>query len=185
MSRADPVRECKEESPDSGRCRPPNRNDPTSRPAGATPPERAAILRIGSSLDLDTVLAQVVESARALTGARYGVIAVADPSGAPREFTLSGFTGDERRALLEWPDRHALFAHLRSLAGPLRVPDLIAHIHALGFSAFPVSAGAFQATPMRHGETYVGGFFLGGREGGFTEADEETLDSLRRRHLYS
>ena len=131
------------------------------------------------------MLAQVVESARALTGARYGVIAAADASGAPREFTVSGFSGDERRALLEWPDRHALFAHLRSLAGPLRVPDLAAHIRALGFSAFPVSAGAFQATPMRHGEDYVGGFFLGGREGGFTEADEETLDSLRRRHLYS
>ena len=55
------------------------------------------------------------------------------------------------------------------------MPDLAAHIHALGFSAFPVSAGAFQATPMRHGGDYVGGFFLGGREGGFTEADEETL----------
>ena len=94
---------------------------------------------------------------------------------ALREFTLSGFAEDERRALLEWPDRLALFAHLRSLEGPLRVPDLAAHIHALGFSAFPVSAGAFQATPMRHGETYVGGFFLGGREGGFTGADEETL----------
>ena len=148
---------------------------PDEPPAGATPPERAAILRIGSSLDVDTVLAQVVESARALTGARYGVIAAADASGAPREFTVSGFSEDERRALLEWPDRHALFAHLRTLAGPLRVPDLAAHIHALGFSAFPVSAGAFQATPMRHGEAYVGGFFLGGREGGFTGADEETL----------
>ena len=68
-----------------------------------------------------------------------------------------------------------LFAHLRSLAGPLRVPDLAAHIHALGFSAFPVSPGAFQATPMRHGGDYVGGFFLGGREGGFTDPDEETL----------
>ena len=110
-----------------------------------------------------------------MAAARYGVIAAADLSGAPREFTVSGFTGDERRALLEWPDRHALFAHLRSLAGPLRVPDLAAHIHALGFSAFPVSAGAFQATPMRHGGDYVGGFFLGGREGGFTDADEETL----------
>ena len=148
---------------------------PDEPPRGLDAALRAAILRIGSSLDVDTVLAQIVESARALTGARYGVIAAADPSGAPREFTLSGFAEYERRALLEWPDRHALFAHLRSLAGPLRVPDLAAHIHALGFSAFPVPAGAFQATPMRHGEAYVGGFFLGGREGGFTEADEETL----------
>ena len=158
---------------------------PDEPPGGRDVALRAAILRIGSSLDVDTVLEEIVESARALTGARYGVIAAADAGGAPREFTVSGFAEDERRALLEWPDRHALFAHLRALAGPLRVPDLAAHIAALGFSAFPVPAGAFQATPMRHGEDYVGGFFLGGREGGFTGADEETLDSLRRRHLYS
>ena len=61
------------------------------------------------------------------------------------------------------------------------MPDLAAHIGALGFSAFPVSAGAFQATPMRHGEDYVGGFFLGGREGGFTGADEETLGSRQNK----
>ena len=35
----------------------------------------AASLRVGASLDLDTVLHEVVESARALTGARYGAIA--------------------------------------------------------------------------------------------------------------
>ena len=34
----------------------------------------AAILRISASLDLATVLREVVDSARALTGARYGVI---------------------------------------------------------------------------------------------------------------
>ena len=34
----------------------------------------AAILRINTSLDLDTVLHEVVDSARGLTGARYGVI---------------------------------------------------------------------------------------------------------------
>ena len=46
----------------------------------------AAILRISASLDLDTVLGEVVDSARALTGARYGLIAAVDESG-PR---LSG-----------------------------------------------------------------------------------------------
>ena len=35
----------------------------------------AASLRIGSSLDLDTVLREIAESARALTGARYAAIA--------------------------------------------------------------------------------------------------------------
>ena len=34
----------------------------------------AAILRINASLDLDTVLDEVMESARALTGARWGAL---------------------------------------------------------------------------------------------------------------
>ena len=41
----------------------------------------AAVLRISASLDLDTVLREVVESARALTGARYGGITTIDKAG--------------------------------------------------------------------------------------------------------
>ena len=37
-----------------------------------------AILRINGSLDLGTVLQEVVDSARALTGARYGAITTID-----------------------------------------------------------------------------------------------------------
>ncbi len=40
----------------------------------------AASLRISSSLDLNTVLREVVESARELTGARYGAITILDDS---------------------------------------------------------------------------------------------------------
>ena len=46
----------------------------------------AAILRISATLDLDTVLAEVVASARGLTGARYGVIVTVDEAGAPQDF---------------------------------------------------------------------------------------------------
>ena len=41
-----------------------------------------AILRISAILDVDTVLQEVVDSARALTGARYGIITTVDESGA-------------------------------------------------------------------------------------------------------
>ena len=42
------------------------------RCARASPTLNAAILRINASLDLDTVLDEVLNSARALTGARWG-----------------------------------------------------------------------------------------------------------------
>ena len=41
----------------------------------------AAILRISASLDLGTVLREVVDSARPLTRARYGIIATIDEAG--------------------------------------------------------------------------------------------------------
>ena len=135
----------------------------------------AAILRIGASLDLDTVLKDVVESARELTGATYGVIATVDGLGRPRDFVTSGFTPGQHRAMEEWPDGPGLFEHLRDLAAPLRLPDLGAWIRSLGCSPFPVPCGTFQATPMRHRGAAAGGFFLGGKDGGFTDADEEVL----------
>ena len=45
----------------------------------------AAILRISASLDVNTVLHEVVDSARALTGARYGVITTIDDAEQPPE----------------------------------------------------------------------------------------------------
>ena len=135
----------------------------------------AAILRVGGSLDLDTVLRAVVDGARALTGARYGVITTVDDAGRPQDFVTSGFTPDEHRAMETWPDGLRVFGHLRELAAPLRLPDLDAWVRSLGCSPFPVPGGTFQATPMRHREKTAGGFFLGGKEAGFTDADEEVL----------
>ena len=63
-----------------------------------------AVLRIGASLDLDTVLREVVDAARALTGADCGAIATVDADGRPGDFVTSGLTEDEHRALETWPD---------------------------------------------------------------------------------
>ena len=136
---------------------------------------RAAVLRIGVRLDLDTVLREVVDGARALTGARYGGITTVDGDGQPRDFVTSGFSPDEHRAMETWPDGLRLFRHLRELPAPLRLPDLDAWTRSFGCSPFTVSSGAFQATPMRHRRPAAGGFFLGGKEGGFTDADEGML----------
>ena len=77
---------------------------------GGTPRERvsrlsAAILRIVASLDVDTVLREVVDSARALTGARNGVIDTVDEAGRPQDFVMSGLTPGEERRMAGWlPD---------------------------------------------------------------------------------
>ena len=137
----------------------------------------AAILRINASLDLDTVLAEVVASARSLTGARYGVIATVDEAGAPRDFVFSGFTPGEERELAAWPDSVRLFSHLRDLPGPLRLADLSGYVRSLGIAPARTFSRTFQTAPMRHRGADVGHFFLAEKANGeaFTDEDEEVL----------
>ena len=137
----------------------------------------AAILRISATLDLDTVLPEVVESARGLTGARYGVIATVDEAGVPADFFFSGFTPEEQQELFTWPDSGRLFEHLRELPGPLRLADLSGYVRSLGIAPARTFSRTFQGTPMRHRGADVGNFFLAEKADGeeFTDEDEEVL----------
>ena len=137
----------------------------------------AAILRINASLDLETVLREIVDSARALTGARYGLIVTVDDAGRPRDFVTTGLAPDVPPKMTEWSDGPRLFEHFRDLPEPLRVADLPSYVRELGFSPKLMVVNAMQCTPMRHRGSHVGNFFLGDKEGGseFTGADEEIL----------
>ena len=158
-----------------------NDRDPT-RPGSEAPGNRnsglsAAILRISASLDLATVLQEVVDSARALTGSRYGLITTLDEAGQVEKFVSSGFTPEEYRQLASWPDGPRLFDHLRDLEAPLRLRDLPAYVRRLGFSSDLMRSKTLQATPMRHRGEHIGNFFLAGKKGEreFSAADEEIL----------
>ena len=137
----------------------------------------AAILRVSASLDLATVLKEVVDAARALTAARYGIITTIDEVGEVREFVTSGFTAEEKRQFAAWPDGPRLFAHLRDLPEPVRLADFPSYVRDMGFSADLIRSKTFQGTPMRHRGIHVGSFFLSEKEGAtaFTDEDEEVL----------
>ena len=136
-----------------------------------------ASLRISASLDLETVLREVVESAQSLTGARLGAIATIDEAGAPQDFVTSGITEAEHRAIVEWTEGPRLFAYFRDLEGPLRIADVSAYVQALGFPTDLLPSKTFQGTPMRHRGVHVGNFYLAEKEGDepFTDEDEEIL----------
>ena len=137
-----------------------------------------AILRISRSLDVGTVLRESVESARVLTGARYGLIATIDDSGQAREFVGSGFTPEQIQQMEDWPEGRMLFQHFRDIPEVLRLRDLPAYVRSLGISSDPLLAKTFQGTPIRYRDLHVGNFFLAGKEGGreFTSEDEEVLE---------
>ena len=137
----------------------------------------AAILRVNATLDIDAVVQEIVESARELTGARYGVITTIGDRGQIQDFVCSGLSPEELRRMLKWPEGPRFHEHHRILARPLRVADLPGYLQSLGFAPHTWRANTLQVTPMYHRGEQVGHFFLADKEGEqeFTGEDEETL----------
>ena len=141
-----------------------------------------ASLRINESLDFESVLQGVLDSARSLTGARYGVIALLDDSGEPQDFLSSGLTEEQARLLWDTPDGVRLFEHLGGDREPLRLLDLVSYARSLGFAEFrpalPVGpAMSFLAAPVLQQGECVGNIFVAAKEGAgeFSQEDENTL----------
>ncbi|MXZ71095.1 MAG: response regulator [Acidobacteria bacterium] len=137
----------------------------------------AASVRISSSLDVETVLREIVGSARSLTGARYGAITTVDDAGKLQDFVASGFSPDQYQEMLGWADGRGFFEHLRDLEVPLRRADFAGYVRSLGYTPIPVLSRSLQATPMRHRGQRLGTFCLSEKEGAgeFTSEDEELL----------
>ncbi len=105
--------------------------------------------RINESLDFDTVLQEVVDSARELTGARYGAITALGEAGQRPDFIVSGLTREEQQGLWEMPQGLGFFEYLSGLRDPLRVSDIAGHLNALGMPGFspPMTASAPLVAP--------------------------------------
>ena len=70
-----------------------------------------ASLHINESLDLDAVLQGVLDSARALTDARYALITTLDDAGRIEDFLVSGLSDEESMRLWEMPDGPRFFEY--------------------------------------------------------------------------
>ena len=139
-----------------------------------------ASLRINESLDFDTVLQGVLDSACSLTGARYGVITLLDESGQVQDFVTSGLTAQEHRRFTDLPEGMMFFQYLSNIQEPLRLRDFHSHIRSLGLPEFqpPMAVSTplpFLAAPIRHLGESVGAFYVGEKDVEFTPEDEETL----------
>ena len=139
-----------------------------------------ASLRINESLDFDTVLQGVLDSACSLTGARYGVITLLDESGQVQDFVTSGLTSEEHRRFTDLPEGMMFFQYLSNIQEPQRLRDFHSHIRSLGLPEIqpPMAVSTplpFLAAPIRHLGESVGAFYVGEKDVEFTPEDEETL----------
>ena len=137
-----------------------------------------AILRISQDLELDTVLQEVVDSARVLTDARYAAITTQDDVGELEDLVFSGLNPDEIELAVGFAAGPALFRYLSQLKRPLRTRDFVAHTDLAGFPGFTLPIGAFLSAQIRDRGNQVGNIYIGKKQPGddFTLEDEETLE---------
>ena len=137
----------------------------------------STVLRINSSLDLDSVLQEVVDSARALTESGHSVITTIDGRGQLVDFLTSGLSAEEVRALVAWPGGPRLFEHLRSIEQPFQLTDLPGYLESHDFPPYPWPSHTLQGAPLRHRGMHIGHFFVGDKADGaaFTPEDEEIM----------
>ncbi len=137
-----------------------------------------AILRISQDLELDTVLQEIVDSARSLTDARYAAITTQDETGELQDLVFSGLSDDEIQEVVAFPHGMALFNYLSRLQKPLRTRDFVAHADLAGFPSFVPAISSFLSAQIGTGSEQVGTIYIGEKERGqdFTFEDEETLE---------
>ena len=138
--------------------------------------------RINESLDFDMVLTGVLDSACALTGAKYGVITLHNDSGQVQDFLAHGMTSEKARMFWNMPHHMKFFEYLGKVSEPMRVRNLQSFVRGLGLPEFNPPAQtspvlAFLMAPILHLNELAGQIYVAERGDGreFTLEDEEIL----------
>jgi signal transduction histidine kinase len=131
-----------------------------------------------SDLSLESVLNQVLDTARDLTAARYAALGILDERKSELErFLTLGVAAETRRAIGPLPKGHGVLGELIRNPAPLRLSDVTEHPRSYGFPAGHPPMTTFLGVPVSvRGEAY-GNLYLTDKAGGadFTEADEQLL----------
>ena len=83
-----------------------------------------AVVAVGSHLELEVVLRQIVEAAVGLVSARYGALGVIGEGGRLAEFIPVGLAESEIARIHHWPEGRGLLGKLITDPRPLRLHDI-------------------------------------------------------------
>ena len=142
----------------------------------------ARLLAVGralvSELDLESVLDQVLETARELTSARYAALGILDEGKVELErFLTVGLDDETRRTIGPLPRGHGVRGELIRNPHPLRLADVTEHARSYGFPPGHPPMTTFLGVPVAvRGEAY-GNLYLTDKAGGeeFTDSDEQLV----------
>jgi signal transduction histidine kinase len=138
----------------------------------------AAARSLLSELDLDTLLRQVLDAARSLTGARYAALGTLDEQRLEFEtFVAVGVDEATREAIGDPPRGRGILGLLIEDARPLRLRDLADHPRSYGFPAGHPPMRTFLGVPILIDGRGWGNLYLCDKadDAAFDEADEEAV----------
>jgi signal transduction histidine kinase len=130
-----------------------------------------------SELDLDALLARMLEVARELTGAQYAAVGIMDERREGLErFLTSGIPAAERAAIGDLPRGHGVLGLLIDDPRPLRLADVGAHPRSYGFPLSHPPMGNFLGVPILvRGEAWGNLYLTGKPRMDFTDSDEKAM----------
>lgn len=137
---------------------------------------------IVSELDLDAVLARVLDAALELTGARYAALGVLNAERSELErFITAGIDDDTARRIGDLPRGRGVLGVLADEPEPLRLARVGDHPASCGFPSGHPPMESFLGVPVViHGEAW-GNLYLTEKQGGeFDGADGEAVVVLAR-----
>ncbi len=139
-----------------------------------------AVVAVGTNLDLEVVLRQIVEAAVQLIGCRYGALGVVGDGGTLTEFIPVGLDEPDIAAIDHWPEGRGLLGELITNPRPLRLGDIAADARSVGFPPGHPPMRSFLGTPIRIRDEVYGNLYLTEKQGGaeFGEEDEALLVAL-------
>src|SRR5215472_13399746 len=138
-----------------------------------------AVVAVGSHLELEVVLRQIVEAAIELVSARYGALGVIGEGGRLVEFVPIGLDESEIARIDHWPEGRGLLGKLITDPHPLRLHDISTDPGSSGFPEGHPPMRSFLGVPVRIRDEVYGNLYLTEKRGGdFDEEDEALVQAL-------
>lgn len=135
---------------------------------------RAAI-RITAEHDLDRVLQEIVDSARAVIDARYAALGVLNETGdGLGQFVVSGLSKQQFDRIGRLPEGQGILGMLIREPRALRIADVTTHDQSAGFPPNHPPMRSFLGVPVVGRRGPIGNLYLTDKEGAedFSEQDE-------------
>ena len=139
-----------------------------------------AVVAVGSNIELEVLLRQIVEAAVMLVNARYGALGVIGEGGRLAEFIPVGLDQEQIAAIHHWPEGRGLLGELITDPRSLRLSDISAYPGSFGFPEGHPPMKTFLGAPVRIRDEVFGNLYLTEKRGGaeFDEEDQAVLLAL-------